>query len=401
MQFHYKGINNSFEKVSGIIEAKNLTDAKTKLKQFKITYSHLEEKKDTFGFLKFSSKKIPSNKLSTFSSDLAVYMKAGVPLVNAVRLAKTQSKTDDTMNSFLSSILTFLEEGKSFYQSLELQSTFELPQFYLQSIKISENGGMLEDVLVKMSGFLTEQEKINKQVKNALTYPIFIISVAIGMIAFMLTVVVPKIEAIFDNLHQELPLITKIVLSSAEFFSNYWMFILVFFTSSTIIIKYYLKTNKNFRYYYDFAMLRIPILGKLIETIELGRFAYMSSVLIKSGVPFVQTIRLGSNTLKNSVLQKCFSQAGARVVEGEKFSKSIGNFEYKIEQSFVEAIALGEETSEVAAILENLSLMYFEKNKDKIAVMLSILEPALMLIVGGIIGFIITAMLLPIFSINI
>jgi len=250
-----------------------------------------------------------------------------------------------------------------------------------------------------MVSFLYEV-KINKQIKNALSYPIFIMFVATGMVAFMLTVVVPKITAIFENLHQELPMITKIVLSCADFLSNYGLFSLVVLLSLFLLLKYYLAHNKQFRYAFDLTMLHTPIFGKLIELIELGRFSYMSSVLLKSGVPFVQTIRLGANTLKNSVLKDGFSEAGKKVVEGEKLSSALTNLAYKIEPSFIEAVTLGEETSEIAAILENLSLLYFEKNQDKISGILSLLEPILMLVVGAIIGIIITAMLLPIFSIS-
>lgn len=400
MQFVYKGLNKKNEPTNGTIESKDINDAKSKLKQQGILFSELKEKKEPFSFNLFKSKQIPSVKLSALSNDLSVYMRAGVPLVNAVKLAKTQYQNDIQMNSFLNAIVTLLEEGKSFYQALETQSVYILPPFFLQSIKISENGGMIEEVLIKMSSFLKEQEKINKQVKNALSYPIFIIFVATGMVAFMLTVVVPKITAIFENLHQELPLITKIVLACADFLSNYGLIFLVGLVSLVVIIKYYLINNKQFKYAFDLFMLHTPMFGKLIELIELGRFSYMSSVLLKSGVPFVQTINLGANTLKNSVLQDGFRQAGKKVVEGEKLSTALNSLDYKIEASFIEAVTLGEETSEIAIILENLSLLYFEKNQDKISGILSLLEPILMLVVGAIIGIIITAMMLPIFSIS-
>jgi general secretion pathway protein F/type IV pilus assembly protein PilC len=400
MQFIYKGLNKKNEPVSGSIEVKDLNDAKSKLKQQGILFSELKEKKEHFNLNFFKKKQIPSVKLSSLSNDLSVYMKAGVPLVNAVKLARTQYKEDITMYSFLNTLVSLLEEGKSFYQALETQTYYVLPQFYLQSIKISENGGMIEDVLIKMASFLREQEKINKKVKNALSYPLFIIFVATGMVTFMLTVVVPKITAIFENLNQELPLITKIVLACTDFLTNYGLLFISIFITVIVIIKYLLHNNSQFRYNFDLLILNTPLFGKLIEIIELGRFSYMSSVLLKSGIPFVQTIKLGANTLKNSVLRDGFNEAGKKVVEGEKLSFALNNLSYKIEPSFIEAITLGEETSEIASILENLSILYFEKNQDKIDSILSLLEPILMLLVGAIIGVIITAMLLPIFSIS-
>jgi general secretion pathway protein F/type IV pilus assembly protein PilC len=148
-------------------------------------------------------------------------------------------------------------------------------------------------------------------------------------------------------------------------------------------------------------MLKIPLFGNLTESSELARFSYISSVLIRSGVPFVQTINLAAKILKNSVIKETFEKASKKVVEGGKLSTALHNANYPINSSFVQAIALGEETSEVSAILQNLSELYFEENKDKINMLLSLLEPVLMLFVGGTIGFIVTAMLLPIFSMNI
>jgi len=143
------------------------------------------------------------------------------------------------------------------------------------------------------------------------------------------------------------------------------------------------------------------VIGKVVEGSELARFTYITSVLLRSGVPFVQAIKLAANVLKNSVLSTMFANSADRVVEGGKLSAALhGTRGYRIDPAFVKAVALGEETSELQSILSNLSLLYFEENKDRIAVFLSLLEPVMMLMVGGVIGFIITAMLLPIFSIQ-
>ena len=127
----------------------------------------------------------------------------------------------------------------------------------------------------------------------------------------------------------------------------------------------------------------------------------MSSVLLKSGLPFVQAITLSARILKNSVISNIFQNSANKVVEGAKLSNSLNNQNYKLQKSFVQSIALGEETSELQNILSNLSELYFEENKDRVSIFLSLLEPFLMLFVGGIVGFIISAMLLPIFSLNI
>jgi len=162
-----------------------------------------------------------------------------------------------------------------------------------------------------------------------------------------------------------------------------------------------MRTSYKFKFSVHNILLRLPFLGRVIQTSELTRFAYVSSVLLKSGVTFVHTIRLAGNTLNNLVLKEKMLQASKLVVEGKKFSNSlINDGKFKIDRSFIQAIALGEETSEVAPILENLASLYQEENSDSISVFLSILEPMLILFVGATIGVIVMAMLLPIFSLN-
>jgi len=148
-------------------------------------------------------------------------------------------------------------------------------------------------------------------------------------------------------------------------------------------------------------MLKMPLIGAIVMKRELASFSYMASLLIKSGIPIAQVINLSSNILKNSVIKEVFMQASSQVVEGKRLSTALANSSYPPMESFLQAIALGEETSEVESVMKNLSQLYFEENHDKVTLLLSLLEPVMMLIVGGIIGFIVAAMLLPIFSMNI
>ena len=140
----------------------------------------------------------------------------------------------------------------------------------------------------------------------------------------------------------------------------------------------------------------------MLELGELSRFSYMNSILMRSGIPFVQAVQLSSNIIKNLLIKKIFEEGASKIVEGEKLSKVLDNNKhYKLDEAFVHAIAIGEETSTLSEILNNLATLYNESNKDKINIFLSLLEPIFMLLVGLIIGFIVIAMLLPIFSMNI
>jgi len=400
--FKYSGIDKSGKRVSGRVDAINLEDAKKRLRAREINYNSLKEAKTSFrDILKFkTTSSIKESDLATISRDLSIYLKSGISILNSIRLLKNQYEDNKKIYAFLESTSQQIEEGKSFFGALEAQNVLALPNFYKQTIKVSEERGILDIVLIRLANFIKDRERINKEIKGALAYPMFIIVVAIFALSFMISFVVPKISDMFVQLNQELPPITKFVIDVGELFSNNIYTMLILFL--VIVGSYSLLYAKSavFKYFIDSLTLKLPIFGKISETSELAKFSYIISLLLESGVTFVQSINLSAKTLKNSVLQKKFEDASSKVVEGTKFSQILAKDGVKINKSFVQAIAVGEETSKLNDVLKNLSDLYLEENKDKIALFLSLLEPALMLVVGGVIGFIIVSMLLPIFSMN-
>ena len=402
MVFKYKGFDKkSGKKVKGQIDAKDIIEAKRKLQAKGILYESLKEGKGRGFSFSFRRKSVISaDKLASISRNIAIYLKSGIPIVNVIRLAKSQYEEESKIYDFFNSIETSLDEGKSFYKALESQEILDIPSFYKQSIKVAEESGTLQEVLFELAKYLKDQDKIQGKVKQALVYPTFIIVISLFMVGFMLTVVVPKITQMFTQLKQELPASTKFVIAVGDFFTNYWLYVALAILFISIIFSYFYKHNERFKYAVDYILLKTPLIGKIAQTSELARFAYMISILVRSGVPFVHSVKLSSNIINNAVLKSQFQKAANDVVEGKTLSHSLIKHNAFVDKSFIQAIALGEETSEVGPVLENLSELYFEENNDRISIFLSLLEPALMLFVGGVIGFIVTAMLLPIFSMN-
>lgn len=403
MIFSYKGIDKNGKKIKSTIEASSFKEAKKKLSSKGIIYSSLKEDIKFFSNL-FGEKKrykIDANTLSTISRELSMYLKAGITIVNAVKIISTQYKYDKKLLLFFSTLASLFDEGKTFYQALEEQKIYSLPAFYKQSIKVSEKSGILEQVLFELARFLKEQERINKQIQSAIAYPSFVLIISFFMLGFMLSFVVPKITSIFTQMHQELPLVTKIIIKVGEITREDGIIIIAAFILLIFIYILLLKFSNSFKSFVHLLILKIPFLGTIVEKSELARFSYMASLLIRSGIPIAQVINLSSNILKNEVIKDTFLQASSQVVEGKRLSIALTKTSYHIDDSFIQAVALGEETSEVEDVLKNLSELYFEENHDKVTLLLSLLEPVMMLMVGGIIGFIVTAMLLPIFSINI
>lgn len=403
MIFKYKGIDSHGKKVKEKIEASSLAEAKNKIKNKNIIYQTIEQDTPSlFDNIDFSTKyKISAKELSSLSRELSMYIRSGITIVSALKIIQSHYEQNKKMKLFLVTVSTHLDEGKDFYTALETQSVIELPDFFKHSIKVSENGGLLDDVLIELSRFLKEQDRINKEIKSALSYPTFMIVISLLMISFMLTFVVPQITGIFESMDQELPTPTIVVIAIGDFFSNNFTIILGFIFVFIAMFSILMKKSYAFKYGVHKLMLKLPLFGQIIEKSELGRFAYMASLLTRSGVPFVQTVNLSANILNNLVIKELFMDASRTVVEGKLLSKALNDAKTKIDYAFIQSIALGEETSEVENVLTNMSELYFEENRDKIATLLTLLEPALMLFVGGSIGFIVAAMLLPIFSMSI
>ena len=248
---------------------------------------------------------------------------------------------------------------------------------------------------------LKEQDKINKEIKSAFAYPTFMIVVSLAMISFMLTFVVPQITGIFENMGQALPAPTIFVIAVGDFFNENFPTILTIIVLSITIFTIMMKKSYHFAYSVHKMILKLPLFGVITQKSELARFAYIASLLTRSGVPFVQTVNLSANILNNLMLKKLFLDASTKVVEGKLLSKALLDSDIKVDYAFIQSIALGEETSQIENVLTNVSELYFEENRDKISTLLTLLEPSLMLFVGGSIGFIVAAMLLPIFSMSI
>ena len=400
MLFKYKGLTKQGKSVKGSIEASSMEEAKQKLKLQGIFYQSMQA---TSQITKqnFSQREMPGPLLSSFAKELSSYLNSGMAVLTAIKLIEGQHKNEKKYASFLSSIKTMIEEGKSLYHALGSQSVYSLPDFFLQSINVAGQSGKMVSVLINMGSFFSSQAKVKKQVGNALAYPLFIFVVAIGMTAFLIAFVVPKITGIFKDTGQELPDITQFVLGLSDFLSANWVTLLVGFISIIVAFKMSYKHIFAFKKAYDGFMLKMPVIGDLIQNHELGRFSYILGLMLDSGVSYAHAVKLATTTFSNTAFRESFEIAAERVIEGNKLSTSLQRGKGVLpKRNFMQALALGEESSEVASILSNIAELYQEENDDKLKLLLSLLEPFMMLFIGLVVGVIVAAMLLPIFSMN-
>ena len=396
MKFKYIAFDKKGKKQKGIIEANNINEAKSLLKdKILLEIKPLKSFELNIGF----SKKINKKELSKLFLTLGLYLKASIPLVNAIKLTKNQID-----NSKIIKFLDFLEkeikEGSNLSNAINKQKIISLSPYIISTIKVGEESGKLYIVLIELSKFLKDEDKLFSKTAQALIYPSFIILTAIMMVSFMLTTVVPKITKVFGSLHEKLPAITTFVINVSEFFKKHYLIITFLFFAILFAFVFTYKKFYKFRLFIDTLLLKTFLIKRIIISKELGRFSYLVYVLTNSGVNYITAIKLATNTIENEKIKLIFKKALNDVIEGKKLSISLKKAGFDLDKSFLQAIALGEETGEVGEILKNISEIYFEENENKINTILSLLEPSLIIIVGGVIGFIVTAMLLPMFSMN-
>lgn len=398
MLFKYKGFDKTGKKVKGTVTASSVEEAGKKLRVQDIYYEGLTPTKE-FSFEAFSKRQMPGELLSTFSKELSSYLNSGMTILTAIRLLENQHEGEKRYVSFLNSLKTMIDEGKSLYNALNVQKVYALPDFYLQSLNVAGQSGKMVEVLTNMGTFFSAQSKVKKQVKGAMTYPAIIFTIAIAMTSFLIAFVVPKITDIFDDTGQELPPITQFVLGISDFLTAHYIAIIVTILLVILLFKLAYAKLDAFHALIDTLFLKIPVLGTLIQNHELGRFSYILSLMLESGVAYAQAVQLAKTTFSNHALIALFENASVKVMEGNKLSNALQLSKgVKLKRNFMQSLALGEESSEVAQILNNISQLYAEDNEDKLKFLLGLLEPFMMLFIGVVVGVIVSAMLLPIFT---
>ena len=396
MKFKYTAFDREGKKQKGVVEANDIQEAKSLLKGLVLV--DIKPAKSFDLNISFS-KSVNKKELSKLFLTLGLYLKASIPLINVIKLTKNQVE-DSKIVKFLDFIEKEIKEGSSFSSAIEKQKIIALSPYIINTIKVGEESGKLYLVLIEMSKFLKDEDKLFSKTKQALIYPSFIIIISLLMISFMLSTVVPKITKVFSSLHKDLPPITKFVINLSNFFKEHYLIILILFFGVIFTFIFAYKKIYKFRFFIDSLALKIPVVKKIIVSKELGKFSYLVFVLTNSGVNYITAVNLAINTIENENIKKTFQEALRDVVEGKKLSVSLKKAGFNFDKSFLQALSLAEETGEVGEILKNISEIYFEENEAKINTILSMIEPVLIVIVGGVIGFIVTAMLLPMFSMN-
>ncbi len=401
--FAYTGIaGESGKSVKGYRDAENLRALRTLLRKDGILLTSAVEgaeqkveKKGEVDFLAFM-KRVSASDVAVMTRQLATLIRAGIPLVESIS-ALTEQIEQEQLVRVLSSVRDSLRAGTSFAKSLA-QHPKVFPPLYVNMVEAGEASGTLEAVMERLADFMENQAKLKGKVMSALAYPAAMSVFGTGLVSFLMVFVVPKLTSIFDNLGQALPWYTQLLVFVSTVMSDYWWLLALVFGSAGYWFSRWKKTPGGHRKW-DGLCLEFPVFGRLNLLVAISRFTRTLGTLLASGVPLLSALEIGRNVMENVVLEGVITSAIESIREGEGISEPLkrsGAFPPMV----THMIAVGERSGQLEQMLDNVSRAYEAEVENKVAAMTSLLEPVMIGVMGGAVGFIVLAIMMPLMQMN-
>ncbi|HTZ11321.1 MAG TPA: type II secretion system F family protein [Candidatus Margulisiibacteriota bacterium] len=339
--------------------------------------------------------RIRVREVTIFSRELASLIKSGLPILNAMTIILEQSE-NPSFRRVLENIRSSLKDGNTFSAALSSYPKI-FPTLYLSLIRAGEDSGSLPEALLRIADYRLKEEEAYSRLRMALAYPLLMVLVGLGTIIFMLTFVIPRLAGIFFNLGQRLPLPTRILIKASTSLSHWWIW--------TVLILAVLISRKQFRsepgkQVLSRFKLALPLFGNLILKSELSRFSRTLELLLKSGIPILRAIALAIPVIDNEVIKGQLRISYQELEQGGSFGKSLKNSRL-FPLFMTNLLIVGEESGRLNESLSEVARTYERDTEEAFKVMTNLLEPLLILVMGLVIGFIVVAMLLPVFEINV
>ncbi len=339
---------------------------------------------------------ISTAELAIITRQLASLSQAGLPLEEAL-LAVAQQNDHPRTKSIVLGVRSKVVEGHTLADGLgDFPQAF--PELYRSTVAAGEQSGHLDVVLERLADYTEARQELRQRINNAMVYPIALVLMSIGIISFMLASVVPRIVGIFENTSGELPALTRGLIATSDFIRDQWPFILLFIAAVIYGIWRLLQQEEARRKYHRF-LLRMPVAGRLTRGVNTARFTRTLSILAGSGVPILEALKISAAVIENLPMRDAVTEASLRVREGAGISQSLAASKL-FPPMMIHLIASGEAGGKLEEMLTHTA-NYQEREVDGlIATLLGILQPLLIVIMGGVVMTIVLAILLPIFEIN-
>jgi len=346
--------------------------------------------------LPWSRNRVRSRDLMHFTRELATLLRAGLPLDRALQSLANLAENDN-LREVVRRILLEVQEGKSLSEALGTHARV-FPPLYVNMVRAGEAGGVVESILERLADYLERSQKAKDEITSAMTYPIILALVGSASIIILLTVVLPKFSAIFVDLGAAMPASTRLVMAISEGIQHYWWLIALVVGAAVVGFRQWVATSRG-RYTFDRLKLTIPMLGNVITKFQVSQFARTLGTMLRSGVPLIKSLEIVRNIVGNVVIRQALESVQRDVSEGKGLATPLertGVFP----SLALQMVAVGEDTGRLDEMLLVVSDHYERDFSNLVNRLMALVEPAMLIIMGLVAGFIIISMMTAIFSVN-
>lgn len=399
--FTYKAKKGPEEIVEGKVRAENKEMAISQLLSEGVTPIKVETSQSSDVKAQFYRERrferVRSYDVDIFTRQFASLIKSSITLISALHIISEQTE-NERFRRIISSIATEIENGEILSDALSKYPKL-FSSIYINMIKSGEAGGTMEEALKTLVEFREKEDEIRSKIKSALAYPVFLVITGILTVFVLFTFFMPRLIDLFNQLGQTLPLPTRILISVTNFAKDTWAWIVI----GSFVLALFLKrkgSSKGGRLAADWLKLHLPIIGKLIKKAEISRFARASAVLLKSGLSLFKAIEVAVPLVDSEIFRNELIGMNKKIISGSSLADSMKTVSY-FSPMVLNMVAVGEESGHLEESLLEVASFYEKEAERSIKLITSLMEPVIVMIIGALVGFIVFAMLLPIFSIDI
>jgi len=394
--FAYRG-RSAGAIVSGELEADSRMAVVAQLRDRGVVATAVQERKPRAGtgFRLWRRHRAKDKHLAVYTRQFSTMIDAGLPIVQCLTVLSEQSESK-VLRPITATIARDVEGGSTLAEAFaKYPRTFD--ELFINMLAVGEAAGVLDTVLQRLATYIEKAASLKRKVKSAMVYPVTIISVAILVVIFMMTFVIPTFAKMFEGLGADLPLPTKIVVWMSNFTRRYILFILAGLIGFVFALRAYYRTPQG-SMIIDRLMLKVPIVGRLVQKVAVARFSRTLGTLISSGVPILEGLRITARSAGNRVVEKAVMEARENVTAGRPLSEPLRGAPV-FPLMVVHMISVGESTGALDQMLTKVADFYDDEVDTAVGTLMSLLEPVMIVILGVIIGGLVVALYLPIFKI--
>ncbi len=401
--YEYTALDGKGKKKKGVLDADSMTAARQKIRQqgqypvdIRESVPRSKEKKKNAFLSLQSGPRVKQQEIHVATRQLATLLGAGIPLVPALN-GLIEQTSNKSLKTIFAQIKDGVNEGNTLTSALS-QHPRLFSRIYVNMIRAGEESGSLDVVLERLAEFGEGQQALRSRITAAMIYPIFMALVGTGVLFMLITFIVPSITKVFTDRNQDLPLPTVILMNISGFLQSYWWIVLILLAGLFASIRLFIRQPKG-RRIWDKLKLGLPVLRDLNIKIAAASFGRTLSSLLDSGVPLITSLQIVKNILNNVLLAEVMDQATDELEKGKSLSNTLRGNKY-FTPMLVQMIAVGEQSGALEKMLEKAADSYEKEVEGKIMAMTSMIEPIMILVMGGVVSFIVISILLPIFEMN-